>query len=252
MEHTMEIQPRRNYFGIILLFLVVSLACTIPGFGPQEEEWPEPAPETDTISFTIPNYTVTLEPGNYVPGTFMLYRERVGDNYEVTIDGLQATKRTGDSFIWDGIVAQAVYAQYNLRLGSTNSPTALPVEGSVAVYIFSPNPQAASQLPAAIETAVHYPNIRIDYIVSPGRRIPGTNITYDGIVTSPAGLRQGQLSGLTGYPYLSQNDSFLWVGALHPNVALQYNLQVVALNEQGIRLVGEADLWTWRLPVPGR
>jgi hypothetical protein len=122
MEHTMEIQPRRNYFGIILLFLVVSLACTIPGFGPQEEEWPEPAPETDTISFTIPNYTVTLEPGNYVPGTFMLYRERVGDNYEVTIDGLQATKRTGDSFIWDGIVAQAVYAQYNLRLGSTNSP----------------------------------------------------------------------------------------------------------------------------------
>jgi hypothetical protein len=88
--------------------------------------------------------------------------------------------------------------------------------------------------------------------VSPGRRIPGTNITYDGIVTSPAGLRQGQLSGLTGYPYLSQNDSFLWVGALHPNVALQYNLQVVALNEQGIRLVGEADLWTWRLPIPGR
>jgi hypothetical protein len=248
----MDIRPQRSYFGIILLVLIVGMTCTLPGFPRQAEEWPEPTPETDIISFNIPDYSFTLEPGDYVPGTFMLYRDRVGNNYEVSIDGLHATKRAGDSFIWDGIVAQAVYAQYNLRLGSTRSPTSLPVEGSVFVYVFNPNPQPAGQLPEAIHTAVYYPNIRVDYIVPPGRRIPGTNITYDGIVTTPAGVRQGQLSGVTGHPLLAQNDSFFWTGALHPNVALRYNLQVVALNEQGIRLAGEAELWVWRLPIPGR
>jgi hypothetical protein len=246
----MDTQSRRTYFGIILLFLTVSLACTLPGFRPQETEWPDPTPETDTLSFTIPNYNVTLEPGQYVPGSFMLYRARTVENYEVSIDGLQATKRAGDSFIWDGIIAQAVYAQYNLRLGSTTMATTMPVEGRVVVYIFNPMPQPAPQLPTAIESAVHFPNIPTDYIVPPGHRIPGTNITFEGITTSAVGVPQAQLSGLTGYPYLSQGDSFFWTGALHPNIALRYSLETIALNEQGLRLAGEAELWVWRLPIP--
>jgi hypothetical protein len=248
----MDRQSRRTYFGIMFLFLAVSLACTIPGLTREEAPWPDPTPETDTISFSIPNYNVILEPGDYVPGTFMLYREPAGENYEVSIDGLQATKRTGDSFIWDGIVAQAVYAQYNLRLGSTARATALPAEGNVTLFIFNPDPRPVSQLPVAIETAVHYPNIRIDYIVPPGHRIPGTDVTYDGIAQTILGVPQGQLSGLTGYPFLSEGDAFFWTGALRPNVALRYNLETIALNEQGIRLAGEAELWVWRLPIPGR
>jgi hypothetical protein len=244
-------QSRQFYLHLIVLFFVTSLACTIPGFSRQPEEWPEPTPQTDTISFTIPNYNVTLQPGDYVPGTFMRYLARTNDTYEVSIDGLRALKRAGDSFIWDGIVAQATYAQYNLRLGSTTMPVALPAEGSVIVFVFNPNPQTVAQLPAAMETAVHYQNIRIDYIVPPGHQIPGTDITYQGITQSALGVPQAQLSGLTGYPYLAQGDSFFWTGTLRANVVLRYNLQAVAMNEQGIRLTGTAELWVWRLPIPG-
>ena len=248
----MNPKSRRPYLSIILLFLLVSLACTIPGLDRQSDVWPEPTPETDTLSFTLPNYTVSLEPGAYVPGTFMSYRGLSGNNYEVSIDGLTAIKRAGDSFIWDGIVAQAVYAQYNLRLGMTTVAGTLPADGAVVIYVFNPTPQSVPQLPPQVETAVHYQNIRIDYIVPPGHRIPGTDVTYDGIAQTILGDPQGQLSGLSGYPYLAQGDTFLWTGALRPNVALRYNLETAVLNEQGIRLVGHADLWVWRLPIPTR
>jgi hypothetical protein len=245
----MNQQSRQAYLSIILIILFAGLACTLPGFSRQPEEWPEPTPETDTISFTIRNYNVTLQPNDYVPGTFMHYLGRSGENYEVSIDGLRALKRPGDSFIWNGVVAQAVYAQYNLRLSPTTIPAALPAEGHVVVFVLNPTPQSVTQLPAVTATAVHYQNIAVDYIVPPGHRIPGTDITYEGIAQSVLGVPQGQLSGLTGYPYLSQGDSFFWTGALRPNVALRYNLETIALNEQGIRLVGEAELWVWRLPI---
>jgi hypothetical protein len=249
----MNQQPQRFYLHIIiLLFLFTSLACTIPGFGRQPEELPDPTPQTDTISFTIPNYNITLQPGDYVPGTFMRYLSRTNGTYETSIDGLRALKRSGDSFIWDGIVAQATYARYNLRLSTTTMPTALPAEGNVVVFVFDPEPQSIAQLPAATETAVHYQNIRIDYIVPPGEQIPGTDITYQGLTQTAFGEPQAELRGLTGYPYLTQGDSFFWTGSLRPNVTLRYNLQAVTMNEQGMRLTGTAELWVWRLPIPGR
>jgi hypothetical protein len=248
----MQTQPRRIYPGILFIFILAGLACTVPGFN-RQPEWPDPSPETDTISFTIPSYNATLQPGNDVPGTFMRYLDRTGETYEVSIDGVRALKRAGDSFIWDGIMAQAVFAQYNLRLGSTTMPAGLPVEGSVTVHVFNPTPQSIFQLPAETTTAVHYQNIPIDYIVSPGQRIPGTDLTLSGF-SQAQGIILAQLSGPTGsqYPLLAQNDSFSWTGTVRPNVVLQYSLRTIAVNEQGIRLSGTAEMWVWRLPIPGR
>jgi hypothetical protein len=247
----MKRQSRHPYLSVILLFLFTSLACTIPGLSRQPEAVPDPTPETDTIIFEIPSYQVILQENQFVPGTFMRYLGRSAENYEVSIDGLTAIKRPNDTFLWDGIVAQAVYAEYNLRLGNLTSAGALPAQGNAVVYIFNPNPQSVAQLPqSTLDAAVHYENIRIDYIVPPGHRIPGTDVTYEGIAQSVLGVPQGQLSGLTGYPLLAQGDAFFWTGALHPNVALRYNLETIALNEQGIRLAGEAELWVWRLAYP--
>lgn len=246
----MEQKYRRPYLSGILLFLLVSLACTLPGRGNQQQAWPEPTPVTDTISFNVQNYNVTLQPNGYVPGTFMRYIAPDGDNYEVSIDGLRAVKRAGDSFIWNGVVAQAVYAEYGLRLGATSHAVELPVQGRVVVYVFNPQPRNISSLPAETATAVHYQRINIDYIVPPGHTIPGTDLIYEGISQSVLGVSQGRLSGLTGeYPLLAQGDSFLWTGRLRDNVVIRYDLETIALNERGIRLAGEAELWVWRLPI---
>ncbi len=245
----MKRQAHRPFLSLILLFLFATLACTIPGTGigwPQES-WPEPTPETDVISFNVPNYNVTLQASGSVPGTFMRYLNPSGGNYEVSIDGLRAIKRAGDSFIWRGVVAQAVFAEYNLRLGSSARPTELPVQGQVVVYVLNPQPQMVRELPPQAANAVNYPRISIDYTVPPGYTIPGTDLTYEGISQSVLGVPQGRLSGLTEYPLLAQGDAFFWTGKLRDNVYLRYNLETIALDERGIRLTGEAELWVWRM-----
>lgn len=236
-------QQTRAIVATILLLALSAFACTVPSLGPSEPG-ATPTPLGDTITFFLPAYTYNLEPGETVPGTRLHYVGRSGDAYEVRIDGLLARKQTGDSFIWNGVLAPGVYANYNLRL-TTAVFGALPVAGSVKIVVFNPEPVELNATPN-LDNAFHYSNIVVNHVIPAGRSIPGTTLVYEGVVTQGEGdatSRLAQLSGLNGYPYLALGDSLTWTGRLRGNVIVRYNLRVAAIDEDNLRLAGTADLW---------
>lgn len=205
---------------------------------------PSPTPEGDTITFLVPAYTVRLRPGESVPGTQLTYAGSQDGAYRVTIDGLQATKRTGDSFIWNGVIAPGVYANYNLRL-TTSLLGQMPVAGPVEIIIFFPQPQEIADFTAP-EESLHFSNIVVTYGVPVGRRVPGTTLVYEGVTESGVGAqgtRLARFSGFSGYPDLAVGDSLIWTGRLRDNVVLRYNLRVLSFGEEGVRLAGTGELW---------
>jgi hypothetical protein len=233
----------RAIASFMLLLALTGLACGVPGFG-ESGPAPTPTPIGDTITFVIPAYTYTLRPGDTVPGARLQYVGRTGDSYDVLIDGLPATKRIGDSFIWQGVLAPGVYATYNLRITTAIFGT-LPVAGPVEIIVFNPAPR---EVPASTEVnaPLHYSNIVINYSVPTGWQLPGATLVYEGISQQGEGnqtTRLALLSGLSGYPYLALGDSLVWMGMLRDNVVTRLNLRVTAINENSLGLAGTAELW---------
>lgn len=228
---------------ILTPFYFLLTACSLIGLGSSAPS-ATPTPLGDTLSFTIPAYTISLDPGDSVPGTRLQYLGRTGDTYQVSIDGLNATKRAGDSFIWNGVLAPGVYANYSLRLiMAVFGP--LRVAGPVTITFFYPQPVEAP-LPANLDSPLTFNNAVINYLVPVGRTVPGTTLVYAGLITQGEGdqvNRLAQLSGLSGYPYLALGDSLIWSGRLKDNAYLRYSLRVAGLNEEGLRLAGTAQLW---------
>lgn len=238
------IQNRWAFPGFIVWLLLAGLACVIPGVGSSAPP-ASPTPLGDSLSFLIPAYTISLAPGDFVPGTRLHYLGRQNGAYQVTIDGLSATKRIGDSFIWNGVMAPGVYANYNLRL-TTAVFGALPVAGPVEIIVFNPEPVGLALTAAVISAQPYFANIFVDYRIPPGRTIPGTTLVYEGIVSQGEGQQTSQLaqlSGLTGYPYLALGDSLIWTGQLRDNVYIRYSLRAAAISENDLRLAGTAELW---------
>ncbi len=237
---------RRPFAFLVFVFFLLGagLACVVPGVG-SNDPVPSPTPLGDTLTFSIPVYTNQLEPGDTVPGTRLHYVGRSGDAHQVTIDGLEATKRMGDSFVWNGVLAPGVYANYNLRL-ATAVLGKLSVAGSVELIIFNPEPSEMSLTPAITGAAAYYDNILVNDLIPPGRFIPGTTLVYEGISTQGEGQQASQmarLSGLSGYPLLALGDSLVWTGQLRDNVYIRYSLRTMSMNEDGLRLSGKAEMW---------
>ncbi|MCA9968909.1 MAG: hypothetical protein KC425_01780 [Anaerolineales bacterium] len=229
--------------GFIWLLMLAALACTVPGIEPAGPA-ATPTPLGDTLSFTIPAFTMNLDEGDTIPGTQLTYVAREGDTYQVTIDGLAAQKRAGDSFIWSGLLAPGVFGSYNLRL-TTAVFGSLPVAGPVEVTVFYPAPVSLETLPD-LPNALTFRNTVINYYVPPGRVIPGTTLVYEQMLNEGEGdqqTRQAQFSGLTGYPYLAVGDSLPWRGQLRDNVYIEYGLRILSISEEGIRVAGFANLW---------
>lgn len=238
-------RPRLVLTFLYLTMLLILSACSlVPGLGPSGPP-PSPTPPGDTLSYTIPAYTINLSPGDGVPGTRLQYIERGDGGYLVKIDGLEATKRIGDSFFWSGVIAPGVFANYNLRL-TTDVFGKLPAAGPVEIIVFNPEPME-SALPAELAAASPtYNNILVNYQVPPGMIIPGSTVVYEGMVAQGEGQQATQLAwltGLSGYPYLALGDSLVWVGRVRENVYVRYSLRVTTLNEYGLRLSGTAELW---------
>jgi len=233
----------RTLLSISVLVLLGTSACSLPGFG-SSKPVDTPTPMGDTLTFMLPAYSLTLQPGETVPGTRLHYVGRAGDTYEVRIDGLAATKRAGDSFIWNGVLAPGVHADFNLRLISAIFGP-LSVAGPVNITVFNPDP-FEQPVPDALQDALTYNNVLVNYLVPEGREIPGSTLRYDGITSQGEGeqaSRLARMEGLRGYPYVALGDSLAWSGRLRGNVYLQYALRVAALNENGLRVAGTAKLW---------
>jgi len=227
----------------VMLLLSVTSACSVLGIG-QANPPASPTPMGDTLAFTIPAYTISLNPGETVPGTRLEYLGRSRDTYQVRIDGLEATKRSGDSFIWNGVMAPGVYGNYNLRLiMAVLGP--LRVAGPVTVTVFNPIP-VERELPADLKVGLSYSNIIVNYAVPIGRQIPGTTLIFEGAVTQGEGgqaAQLAQLSGLSGYPYLALGDSLVWTGQLRDNLYVRHALRVASINQETLRVAGTADMW---------
>jgi hypothetical protein len=228
----------KSLAGFWLVLCVTALACTIPGTGSGETAV-TPTPAGDTMTFLIPAYTYSLEPGNTVPGSQLQYVGKTGDLHDVRIDGEPAQKRVGDSFIWNGIVAPGVFAKYNLRL-APDFLGPLPVAGPVEVTVLNP---VAAPLPLMPDwpNAIRYNNIVMAHNVPVGWTIPGTTLVYDGVSTQGQ-VDSARLTGLTGHPLFALGDSITWIGSLQENVAIRYTFRVVNFNENSLQLGGTAEL----------
>ncbi len=238
---------RTSHRALLVLFALLALtalACStadLPGISQPTVE-PTPTLPGDTLKLTAPVFTYTLAPGETIPGTQLTYVGPDGDAFDVLINNLPAVKRAGDSFIWSGIVAPGVFANYNLRL-TTNILGGLPVAGPVELVVLSPQPVETGTLPAETPR-LRYGEIAINYLVPTGREIPGTTLVYQGL-SQPAGGGDllGLLSGGQGYPYLATGDSLVWTGRVRDKVYLRYNLRAASVTQENLRLLGTAEMW---------
>lgn len=195
-----------------------------------------PTPQGDTISFQTLTYRTSLSSGDLIPGTTISYVGKNDNLYEVTIDGLTAMKQPADSLNWKGIIAPGVVGLYTLRLLSDFSGNAYAA-GPVQLTILDPFP---IELPNSQQfaTPLYFNEIVIQYYVPVGYAIPGTTLVYKGRTDVGA-----ELSGTSSYPFVGQGDSLRWTGQLRDNVALRYDLRVVTIQDEGMRVLGTAELW---------
>ncbi|WP_420631288.1 hypothetical protein [Candidatus Leptofilum sp.] len=229
----------KSLAGFLLLFCFTALACTIPGTDSSDNSGDaEATPSfTDDSATFVLAYTFDLEPGSTVPGSQLHYVGKSGDLYEVTINGEPAQKRVGDSFIWSGIVAPNVHANYNLRLVEVFNTQAL---GTVDVTVLNPVPVALASMPDWPD-AIRYNNILLTHSVSVGETIPGTTMTYDGVSTQ-GDVSSARLTGLTGHPLFATGDSITWIGTLQENVAIRYTFRVATFSENSLQLGATAEM----------
>lgn len=234
---------RRIYTFVGVLLLFVTLACSTPQV-PDLSRITAPATSTpvgDTMVFSVPAFTTGLAPNEFVPATRMQYIGKQEDGaYQVAVDGQTLVKRTGDSFLWNGIVSPGVAANYRLRIGAELGGE-LQVAGPVELFFLNPTPVEMSTLPVDA-SFITYRNLPVDYRMQIGETIPGTAVVYTG-ETQQVGSSLATLSGSLVYSQLAEADSFVYSGQLLSQSYVRYALRVASIDENGLRLLGTVDLW---------
>lgn len=227
-----------RWLSFVLLLASMSLACVI-SLPQGDTDQPETTPPLDEIlSFRVPLYSANLQPGESVKGTHLEYLNREGDVYQVSIDGLNATKRVGDSFSWRGVMAPGVIGNYNLRISPSLLGNSLLAAGSVQLFVLNPIAVELSNEYVINDVLYRFSGIAVDYQVPVGGQVPGTTLIFE------AYDQQGALlSGTVGYPYRAVGDSLIWTGRLRGNVVVKYNLRVASADEESIRLIGTSELF---------
>ncbi len=224
-------------FLIIFLPGVLISGCSLPFLGDDDKATATPSPD-DIVSLKLPLYRITLDPGESVPETQLHYVGRDGPAYLVTLDGLEANKRVGDSLNWRGIIAPGVATEYKLRVLPTFSSTTLLALGSVELNIMNPKPVFLENPAADTSATLHFDNAEIDFSIGQGGTVPGTPFVFVGMTEDGA-----QFSGVEGYPYRDLGDSLNWTGRLRGNVTIQYDMRVVSIKDETVRLLGKGELW---------
>lgn len=230
------------YAFVGVLILGATLACTVPSLeNVPILNAPTSTPISDTLIFKVPAFTTGLSPGDFVSGTRMQFVEvQESGVYLVRVDSESLMKRPGDSFLWNGIVSPGVAANYRLRIG-TELGGQLQVAGPVDLFFLNPAPVELTTLPVDA-SFITYRNLPIDYRMQPGETIPGTTVVYSGI-TEQVGSSLATLFGSLSYSRLATGDSFVYTGQLLSQSYVRYALRVASIDDNGLRLVGTADLW---------
>lgn len=245
--------PLRSAILLLILMFFPTLACSLPTL-PQLPFLPGPATETpvglpttpsgEAISYQVPLFGTRLQPGETIPGTQLTYIGRADDAYEVSINGEQAMKQTGDSFFWSGVLAPGVFANYNLRL-TASILGGLPVAGPIDLIVLFPEPLQIDSV-EGLDAQYHFPNILLDWHVPLGTPVPGTTLTFDGLEEQGVGdekTKMARIGGLSGHPLIAVGDSLSWTGRLRDNVSIRYSLRALSLDEESIHLFGTGELW---------
>lgn len=230
----------RLWVGALLFLIVVPLsACNVVGGGATPGATATPAiMSNDLLTYLVPLYSLTLNPGDQIPGTQIVYDGRTDGGYQVTIDGQAATKRTGDSLFWRGILAPGVAAEYSLRISPTFNTDSMLAAGPVEVAVLNTAPVEVDVTADTQSASIHLTLIPIDQTLATGQQMVGTTIIYQGQTEQGAWL-----GGINGYPYRAAGDSVVWTGRLRGNVAVSYNLRVVSYSADSLHLLGTAELW---------
>ncbi len=227
------------------MFTAVSLACgRLPSIVPEPTATPAPVEMGDMLIFNkiAPPFTANLSPGEQIAGVQMEYIGRTADGgYEVSINGTRSIKRTGDSFIWSGIIAPGTHGQFNLRI-TTEVLGELPVAGAATITILNPDPFQLEAIPNDPEGLSFTLIPLLDANIPVGTNILGTTLIYNGI-TNQGTIEVAQIGNGIESSYYATGDSIIWKGKLRDNVYVQYNLHIISFNENSIFVGGTADLY---------
>lgn len=218
-----------------LVLLALGCTLTIPGTPPTPTALPVATPDGDTIYFSAP-YSYLLTPDSRIPRTRIYYQGEQNGVFVFSIGGLSAFRQLNDLISWRGVIAPNVVGDYQLVIVSSTDSN-LFTEGSVRLAIFNPSPLEIplSSLPSA---PPDFANIPVDYNVPEGRLVPGTTLLYQGQQDGMA-----LLTGSSAYPLYPVGNSVTWTGRLTSNVLLRYDLVVSRIDENGVGLLGTAQLW---------
>lgn len=222
----------------IVLIILASLACTFSPGGEPSQPATATVPPDQLVTFQLPIYSATLSPGETIRGTKMTYIGREGEFYNVSIGGLPAAKRIGDSFTWKGVIAPGVFGDFNLRISPTLRSDNLLAAGSAELIILNPIPVELGNDYTVLDPQLNYSNLVVDYQIPSGNQVPGTTLIYEGLVDQGA-----KLGGTSGFPIRAVGDSLIWTGRLRGNVVIRHSMRVASADADKLHLVGTAELW---------
>jgi hypothetical protein len=207
---------RRVILGVLILLILTG--C--------ETEWINRLPYAGPIE-------VSVDQGEFLPGTDIQYLGRSEKGAEVSIGGQMAVRKMGDSLDWRGDMVRGVSVDQTLRVALITDG-ALHNIGTVRLIITNPTAEPG---PVDRSAPVHY-KLPVGYHVETGGTIPGTTLTYMGRTEEGA-----ELGNVEGYPYRKLGDSILWQGTLKQGLWLELELRAALITDQQLDVVGTADLW---------
>lgn len=202
-------------FGLLLLLLV---GC--------EGAWSNKLPYAGPIEKDI-------DKDQFLPGTEIQYLGKTDKGAQVSIDGKETSQEVGDPLNWKEEIVRGVTVDQTYQIVAITKDT-LHTQGTVRIIVANANPQPE---PANTNTPIHF-QLPAGYHVEKDTLIPGTNLTYLGQTDQGA-----HLNNIEGDFYHQVGDSIIWAGKLREGVWIQLDLQIEAITDDQLDILGMADLW---------
>jgi hypothetical protein len=222
----------------LLLLVVAALSCVLDPIVPTPSITPSPQTGTDYLSYYVPNFAVTLQPGQPLLGTGVFYESRNNTQYNLSVDNKPEFSGGTTTVRWFGMIIPSVFARYDLQLTPVVNTDNLNAAGNVRLVVVRPNPSEIASLPAEIAGAVRYSGVLVNETAFVGQRIAGTSLHYDGESSGAAAFSGTFQSGLRPL-----GSSIIWYGQLVNNVYIQHNLAVTNISADSVTLEGTADIY---------